>query len=80
VAATTSKRTTTVYASWNGATTVTDWRVLSGPAASALRPTRSVPRRGFETSAQITAAKYVAVQALDARGRVLASSSPISTS
>ena len=79
-AASTSKNTTTVYASWNGATTVSSWRVLSGPAATRLRPTRSVPKRGFETSTQITAAKYVAVQALDGRGRVLATSTPVSTS
>jgi hypothetical protein len=78
VAASTSKKTTTVYASWNGATTVSGWRVLSGSSATALRPARSVPRRGFETSTQITAAKYVAVQALDARGRVLATASPVS--
>jgi hypothetical protein len=78
-AASTSKRTTTVYASWNGATTVSGWRVLSGPSPTTLRATRSVPKRGFETSTQITAAKYVAVQALDGRGRVLASSSPVST-
>ncbi len=80
VAASTSKKTTTVYASWNGATTVSGWRVLSGSSATALRPSRSVPKRGFETSTQITAAKYVAVQALDARGRVLATSSPVSAS
>ena len=28
--------TTTVYASWNGATQVTSWRVLAGPSASRL--------------------------------------------
>jgi hypothetical protein len=78
VAASTSKKTTTVYASWNGATTVSGWRVLSGHSATALRPARSVPKRGFETSTQINAAKYVAVQALDGRGRVLATSSPVS--
>ncbi|HEY2160319.1 MAG TPA: arylsulfotransferase family protein [Solirubrobacteraceae bacterium] len=76
-AASTSGKTTTVYASWNGATTVSGWRVLSGPSATVLRPTRAVPRRGFETSTQINAARYVAVQALDSRGRVLARSSPV---
>jgi hypothetical protein len=80
VAASTSKNTTTVYASWNGATTLSGWRVLSGSSKTKLRPTRSVPKRAFETSTEITAAKYVAVQALDARGRVLATSAPVSTS
>jgi hypothetical protein len=77
VAASTSGKTTTVYASWNGATTLSGWRVLSGSSPTALRATRAVPRRGFETSTQINAARYVAVQALDGRGRVLASSSPV---
>src|SRR5207302_7292757 len=40
-AASTSKNTTTVYASWNGATRVSSWRVLSGSSATRLRPTRS---------------------------------------
>ena len=79
VAASTSKNTSTVYASWNGATALSGWRVLSGSSSTKLRPTRSVPKRGFETSTEITAAKFVAVQALDARGRVLATSSPVST-
>ena len=76
VAASTSSRMTTVYMSWNGATTMSGWRVLSGSATTGLRATRTVPKRGFETSAQINAARYVAVQALDSRGRVLATSSP----
>jgi hypothetical protein len=79
VAASTSKNTTTVYASWNGATTVSAWRVLSGPSATRLRSARSVPKHGFETSTEIAAAKFVAVQALDGRGRVLATSTPVST-
>jgi Arylsulfotransferase (ASST) len=76
-AASTSGKTTTVYMSWNGATTLAGWRVLSGPAQTSLRATRAVPKRGFETSTQINAAKYVAAQALDGRGRVLATSSPV---
>ena len=76
-AASTSGKTTTVYMSWNGATTAAGWRVLSGRSPTALRPTRRVPKRGFETSTQITPARYVAVQALGFRGRVLATSSPV---
>jgi hypothetical protein len=74
VAANTSGRTTSVYASWNGATGVAAWRVLSGTSASALRPTRTVTDTNFETSTKIAAAAYVAVQALDAHGHVLATS------
>jgi Arylsulfotransferase (ASST) len=74
VAASTSGRTTSVYASWNGATGVAAWRVLSGTSASALRPTRTVTDASFETRTTITAAAYVAVQALDAHGNVLATS------
>jgi hypothetical protein len=78
VAAFSTGTSTTVYMSWNGATTVAGWRVLSGRSARALRPTRSVTKRGFETSTRIKAARYVAVEALDASGRVLATSSPVS--
>ncbi len=65
----------TVYASWNGATTVASWRVLAGPAASQLAPATSAPKAGFET-AIATPGKpaYVAVQALDAAGDVLGTS------
>jgi hypothetical protein len=77
VAASTSGKTTTVYASWSGATTLSGWRVLSGSSPTALHATRAVSKRGFETSTQINAARYVAVQALDGRGRVLATSSPV---
>jgi hypothetical protein len=74
VAAGTARGTTTVYASWNGATNLAAWRVLSGPSAAALRPTRTVVSTGFETWTTIRAAAYVVVQALDAHGRVLATS------
>jgi hypothetical protein len=70
--ASTAKRTTTVYASWSGATNLAAWRVLSGPSVRAVRPTRTVVSTGFETRTTIRAAAYVAVQALDAHGRVLA--------
>ncbi|HEV3048641.1 MAG TPA: arylsulfotransferase family protein [Solirubrobacteraceae bacterium] len=68
---------TTVYASWNGATEVASWRVLAGSSPAALRPAASAPRSGFETAIAVAGAPagaYVAVQALDAAGTVLASS------
>jgi hypothetical protein len=77
LAATTSGATTTVYASWNGATTVSSWRVLAGAGRSSLREAARTPRQGFETQITIPTARYVAVQALDSRGRVLATSSTL---
>jgi hypothetical protein len=65
----------TVYASWNGATTINTWRVLAGAGPDALRPVRSVRRDGFETAIRLrTAAPYVAVQARDGSGRVIGTS------
>lgn len=78
VAASTSGKTTTVYVSWNGATKAGGWRVLSGPSPTSLKPTRAGAKRGFETAFAITAAPYVAVQALDFSGRVIATSAPVS--
>jgi hypothetical protein len=74
IAASTSGQVTTVFASWNGATDVAAWRVLGGKATSGLHVLRTVPREGFETQIQIGSEPYVAVQALTATGRVLATS------
>jgi hypothetical protein len=65
-----------LYASWNGATTVARWRVLSGASATALAPDGAVSAdRGFETTlAAPRSAAFVAVQALDAGGQVLGTS------
>ena len=63
-----------LYASWNGATLVDSWRALAGPGPNALIPVARVQRSGFETPITLaagTAGPYVAVQAIDATGRVL---------
>jgi hypothetical protein len=63
-----------VYASWNGATLVSSWRVLAGTSPTALTPVAQTPRGGFETAIMLptgTVGPYVAVQALDASGRAL---------
>src|SRR5215213_1606413 len=39
-----------IYASWNGATEVATWEVLTGPRPSRLESVGSVPRDGFETA------------------------------
>jgi hypothetical protein len=67
----------TVYASWNGATQVAAWRVLSGSSQSSLAPVASAARKGFETAVplpRLASGAYVAVQALDARGAVIGAS------
>jgi hypothetical protein len=67
-----------VYASWNGDTRTSSWRVLGGPSAQQLAPVASTGRTGFETQIITpTAASYVAVQALGAAGEVLGTSRTI---
>jgi Arylsulfotransferase (ASST) len=62
----------TLYASWNGATGVATWEVLTGPSADRLKPVGSVPRHGFETAITVHPAEpYVTVRAKDRSGRVL---------
>jgi hypothetical protein len=60
-----------VYASWNGATNVSAWRIFGGSSATGLRALATVRRTGFETAARVSAQRYAAVQALDSRGHVL---------
>jgi hypothetical protein len=67
-----------IYASWNGATDATTWRVLAGPDPGKLEPVGSVPREGFETAMAIrTDEPYVAVRAEDDSGQVLGTSDAI---
>jgi hypothetical protein len=71
--------TTELWASWNGATAVSSWRVLAGTSASTLTTLQTGNRSGFETA--IVAPSGVAdfeVQALDSNGNVLATS-PMAT-
>lgn len=71
--------TTTVYASWNGATTIASWRVLGGASPSALSAVGGGAFTGFETTLTIAGQPpYVAVQALDASGNVLGTSAAVS--
>jgi hypothetical protein len=71
----------TVRASWNGSTETAYWRVLGGPSADALRPMRTVARKGFETAISLASRpSVVAVEALDRRHRVLGRSQASSRS
>ena len=52
--------------SWNGATDVAAWRILSGDSEEQLEETAVVDRTGFETAADITpAGSRIVVEALD---------------
>jgi len=74
----TSGGPTTVYASWNGATTVASWRVYGGSSPHSLAPIAQAAKNGFETTIVAPHAEpYVAVQALSASGSTLGTSLPI---
>jgi hypothetical protein len=66
---------TIVHASWNGATGVSAWRVLAGRQRGSLAAQTTIAATGFESSTSLPRRyDYVAVQALDAAGRVLGTS------
>jgi hypothetical protein len=68
----------TLYASWNGATEVATWQVLTGSSQSDLQPALKAARRGFETKITAPAgASYAAVVALDDASNSLARSNVI---
>jgi hypothetical protein len=65
----------TVWASWNGATDVAAWQVLGGSSPADLTQLARKAHRSFETAISLSLrARYLEVEALDASGRVLASS------
>jgi hypothetical protein len=67
----------TVYASWNGATTATSWRLLTGSDPGHMAAVSTTPWGGFETAIPAPSAPLYAVQALSASGRVLGTSKAI---
>jgi hypothetical protein len=78
IAAERSVRDVTVYASWNGATEVARWDILTGASATDLHPIGSFRRTGFETKMQVASTRgFVAVQARDGVGVALGRSSPV---
>jgi hypothetical protein len=68
--------TKTIYASWNGATRVVAWQVLAGDQPGEVAPVgEPQPCTGFETVLRAeTTAPWIAVEALDASGKVLGTS------
>jgi hypothetical protein len=72
-----SRNGKTVYASWNGATRVSAWRVLSGSSSSKVKTVAvsRASRTGFETAIKVSkTAGWYSVQALDSSGHVLGTS------
>jgi hypothetical protein len=81
IAATVIGAVTTVYASWNGTTSTSYWRVLAGGTPQSLNAVATVAKTGFETTIPLIGAyPYVEVQALDSAQQVLATSAVIQPS
>jgi hypothetical protein len=68
----------TVYASWNGATSVASWQVLAGPSAANMQPVAQALRTGFETviAPPLGTGGVMTVQALNANGAVVGTAAP----
>jgi Arylsulfotransferase (ASST) len=78
VATSSSGGSLSVSVSWNGASSVASWRVLAGASSGSLTPVATAPRSGFQTTVTApSGGPYVAVQALDGSGNVLAVSPTI---
>jgi len=77
IAAKTTGAATAVYASWNGATTVASWQLLTGSSSTHLTVVSTTPKSGFETVIPAPTAAFVRVRALSASGKVLGSSRTI---
>jgi hypothetical protein len=61
-----------LYASWNGATQVTHWRVEAGSTHDRLRPLGIAARHGFETVIPVPPHhRYASVTALNHVGHPL---------
>jgi hypothetical protein len=68
----------TAYVSWNGATDVARWQVLSGPSAGNLKPLTTVAKNGFETPIRLSkSSAFYAVKAIGGNGKVLATSAAV---
>ncbi|PRZ41199.1 arylsulfotransferase ASST [Antricoccus suffuscus] len=67
----------TIKVSWNGATEVASWRLITGPDKANASAQSPVPMKHFETSLPVPdGSTYVAVQALNAHGLVIGETEP----
>ena len=80
IAARTSAGTTAVYASWNGATGVASWQLLTGASSAHLSVSSVTPKSGFQTTIPAPAAALYQVRALSASGSVLGTSGAVAAS
>jgi hypothetical protein len=70
--------TNLIYASWNGATELAQWRVDAGSAPNDLQPIGIARRAGFETVIPLNSGfRYASLTALDASGSPLRQSHTI---
>ncbi len=66
------------YVSWNGATEVASWQILSGTSTSLLSPVATVARSGFETAVTVRpSGSLLVAAALDGAGNRLGVSPPV---
>jgi hypothetical protein len=73
-----AKDSTAVFASWNGASDVSSWRILAGASPNSLLARASMPNSGFESSITLPDPyAYAAVQAIGTGGVVLGTSATI---
>jgi hypothetical protein len=78
VVAQVSDGVTDVAVSWNGATEVRSWRVLAGATPTTLSPVSTESMDGFETTIRLSGApSYVQVEALDASGTMIGTSTTV---
>jgi outer membrane protein assembly factor BamB len=64
-----------LYVSWNGATQVSSWRVRGGSSPGARKALTTARRSGFQTTIVLShPPRYLAVQALNGRGKVIGTS------
>jgi hypothetical protein len=69
-----------LYVSWNGATTVRRWQVLTRHGSERLRPLMTAPDRGFETRITVrSAAGSFVLRALGGHDHVLGQSLPVAS-
>jgi Arylsulfotransferase (ASST) len=77
VAASPRGKSTVVWVSWNGSTSVGYWRVLGGSSPGNLATVTQAKKNGFETAISVPAQGFVAVQALSSSGAVLGTSATV---
>src|SRR5690606_26979215 len=62
----------TVWASWNGATNIARWRVLTGPSAKQRKAVGTRPWANLETAIKLgNLGKFVRVEAISFKGEVI---------